>query len=98
MKSLWVGTKLQVGSHLDSRTWLISPLNLGSKINILWDSLEMLRDLLVLRANYVTGRWQVVRGENAAVNGGSVGNGHVTDAANKSDGNLRRRAVKASQK
>ncbi|KAG8685094.1 dolichyl-phosphate beta-glucosyltransferase, partial [Ceratobasidium sp. 423] len=70
----------------------------GSKINILWDSLEMLRDLLVLRANYVTGRWRVVRVEKAEVNGSSVGNGHVTSALGTSDVNLRRRAVDASQK
>ncbi|KDN33818.1 hypothetical protein RSAG8_13091, partial [Rhizoctonia solani AG-8 WAC10335] len=68
----------------------------GSKINIIWDTLEMLRDLLVLRANYVTGRWKVVRVEKDEVDSGSVGNGHVT-SANKS-GNLRRRAVDGSQK
>ncbi|CAE6452225.1 unnamed protein product [Rhizoctonia solani] len=64
----------------------------GSKINILWDSIEMLRDLLVLRANYVTGRWKVVRVEKAEVNG-SVGNGHVTSATSKPDSNIRRRAT-----
>ncbi|CAE7145636.1 unnamed protein product [Rhizoctonia solani] len=67
----------------------------GSKINILWDSLEMLRDLLVLRANYVTGRWRVARADEAEIDS-PVGNGHVT-SANKS-GNLRRRAVDASKK
>ncbi|QRW17442.1 glycosyltransferase family 2 protein [Rhizoctonia solani] len=69
----------------------------GSKINILWDTLEMLRDLLVLRANYVTGRWKVVRVDNAQTNG-SAGNGHVTDLENKSAANLRRRVVDATQK
>ncbi|EUC56006.1 dolichyl-phosphate beta-glucosyltransferase [Rhizoctonia solani AG-3 Rhs1AP] len=59
----------------------------GSKINIIWDSLEMLRDLLVLRANYVTGRWKVVGVEKAEEDG----NGHVSSAVNAS-GNLRRRA------
>ncbi|KAJ1307105.1 hypothetical protein OPQ81_001223 [Rhizoctonia solani] len=70
----------------------------GSKINILWDSLEMLRDLLVLRANYVTGRWQVAHPETAKVNDTTRENGHVTTAVNKPDANLRRRAVDASQK
>ncbi|CAE6533991.1 unnamed protein product [Rhizoctonia solani] len=70
----------------------------GSKINILWDSLEMLRDLLVLRANYVTGRWKVARVEKAKAEGGSVGNGHVTTALSKSDTNLRRRVADAPQK
>ncbi|KAF8676954.1 Glycosyl transferase family 2 [Rhizoctonia solani] len=69
----------------------------GSKINILWDTLEMLRDLLVLRANYVTGRWKVVRVHNAQANE-SAGNGHVTDLENKSAANLRRRVVDATQK
>lgn len=30
----------------------------GSKIRLLNDSVGMLRDLLVLRANYATGRWR----------------------------------------
>ena len=29
----------------------------GSKLNVLTDSLQMLRDLLILRANLVFGRW-----------------------------------------
>ena len=29
----------------------------GSKLNVFMDSLQMLRDLLVLRANQLTGRW-----------------------------------------
>lgn len=31
----------------------------GSKLNVVKDSLQMLRDLLVLRANHLTGRWKV---------------------------------------
>lgn len=31
----------------------------GSKINLVSDSIAMLRDLVVLRANYATGRWEV---------------------------------------
>lgn len=31
----------------------------GSKLNVVKDSLQMLRDLLVLRANQLTGRWKV---------------------------------------
>ncbi|KAH7922609.1 glycosyltransferase family 2 protein [Leucogyrophana mollusca] len=31
----------------------------GSKLNVVKDSLQMLRDLLVLRANQMTGRWKV---------------------------------------
>ncbi|CAE6435812.1 unnamed protein product [Rhizoctonia solani] len=69
----------------------------GSKINILWDTLEMLRDLLVLRANYVTGRWKVVRVEKAEAKG-SVGNCHVTNVTTGSDAKLRRRVVDATQK
>ena len=30
----------------------------GSKLNVFMDSLQMLRDLLVLRANQLTGRWE----------------------------------------
>lgn len=29
----------------------------GSKLNVVTASLEMLRDLLILRANHVLGRW-----------------------------------------
>jgi dolichyl-phosphate beta-glucosyltransferase len=36
----------------------------GSKLNVVWDSLQMLRDLLVMRGNQLTGRW-VVRREKA---------------------------------
>jgi len=32
----------------------------GSKLNVLRDSLQMLRDLLILRANYLLGRWKIV--------------------------------------
>ncbi|KII85997.1 glycosyltransferase family 2 protein [Plicaturopsis crispa FD-325 SS-3] len=31
----------------------------GSKLNVFTDSLQMLRDLLVLRANHLTGRWKI---------------------------------------
>jgi dolichyl-phosphate beta-glucosyltransferase len=31
----------------------------GSKINVGWDGIGMARDLLVLRGNLLTGRWQV---------------------------------------
>jgi len=31
----------------------------GSKINLVTDSIEMLRDLLILRANYTIGRWSI---------------------------------------
>jgi dolichyl-phosphate beta-glucosyltransferase len=31
----------------------------GSKISLVWDSAEMLKDLCVLRANYAIGRWKV---------------------------------------
>ena len=31
----------------------------GSKLNVMTDSLQMLRDLLVLRANHLLGRWTV---------------------------------------
>ncbi|CCL99498.1 uncharacterized protein FIBRA_01516 [Fibroporia radiculosa] len=31
----------------------------GSKLNVMTDSLQMLRDLLVLRANHVLGRWKI---------------------------------------
>ncbi|KZT07174.1 glycosyltransferase family 2 protein [Laetiporus sulphureus 93-53] len=31
----------------------------GSKLNVMTDSLQMLRDLLVLRANHLLGRWKV---------------------------------------
>jgi dolichyl-phosphate beta-glucosyltransferase len=30
----------------------------GSKLNVMTDSLQMLRDLLVLRVNHLFGRWQ----------------------------------------
>ncbi|KAG8717025.1 dolichyl-phosphate beta-glucosyltransferase [Ceratobasidium sp. 395] len=55
----------------------------GSKINIIWDSAEMLRDLLVLRANYIFGRWKVARVETPAttepkIDGTSVEISHVT--------------------
>ncbi|KAI0782811.1 Alg5-prov protein [Abortiporus biennis] len=33
----------------------------GSKLNVMVDSLQMLRDLLILRANMVTGRWKIPR-------------------------------------
>jgi dolichyl-phosphate beta-glucosyltransferase len=32
----------------------------GSKIHLIMDSIGMLRDLLIMRANYATGRWSVV--------------------------------------
>lgn len=31
----------------------------GSKLNVVTDSLQMLRDLLILRANHLLGRWKV---------------------------------------
>lgn len=31
----------------------------GSKLNVVWDSLQMLRDLLVMRGNMMVGRWEV---------------------------------------
>jgi dolichyl-phosphate beta-glucosyltransferase len=31
----------------------------GSKLNVVWDSLQMLRDLLVMRGNMITRRWGV---------------------------------------
>lgn len=31
----------------------------GSKINLMSDSLSMLKDLIILRANYTIGRWTV---------------------------------------
>ena len=31
----------------------------GSKLNVITDSLQMLRDLLVLRLNHVLGRWRI---------------------------------------
>jgi len=31
----------------------------GSKLNVVKDSLQMLKDLLVLRANQLTGRWKI---------------------------------------
>lgn len=31
----------------------------GSKINLVMDSIGMLRDLIVLRANYAIGRWKI---------------------------------------
>jgi dolichyl-phosphate beta-glucosyltransferase len=30
----------------------------GSKLNVVTDSLQMLRDLVVLRVNYLLGRWR----------------------------------------
>jgi len=33
----------------------------GSKIRLLWDSVGMLKDLVVIRANYALGRWKPVR-------------------------------------
>jgi dolichyl-phosphate beta-glucosyltransferase len=33
----------------------------GSKINLVTDSIGMLRDLIVLRANYAIGRWTIRR-------------------------------------
>jgi dolichyl-phosphate beta-glucosyltransferase len=30
----------------------------GSKLNVVTDSLQMLRDLLILRANHLLGRWE----------------------------------------
>ncbi|EGN96922.1 glycosyltransferase family 2 protein [Serpula lacrymans var. lacrymans S7.3] len=36
----------------------------GSKLNVVKDSLQMLRDLLVLRANILLGRWKVVPLQN----------------------------------
>jgi dolichyl-phosphate beta-glucosyltransferase len=33
----------------------------GSKINLISDSLSMLKDLIILRANYTFGRWAVRR-------------------------------------
>lgn len=31
----------------------------GSKLSVVWDSLQMLRDLFVLRGNQITGRWKI---------------------------------------
>lgn len=33
----------------------------GSKVNLARDSVGMLRDLILLRANYAIGRWQINR-------------------------------------
>jgi len=38
----------------------------GSKLNVLKDSLQMLRDLLILRGNHVFGRWKVVTRKSKA--------------------------------
>jgi dolichyl-phosphate beta-glucosyltransferase len=35
----------------------------GSKINLVMDSIGMLRDLIVLRANYAIGRWKIQQRE-----------------------------------
>ncbi|QRV74460.1 glycosyltransferase family 2 protein [Ceratobasidium sp. AG-Ba] len=51
----------------------------GSKINIIWDSAEMLKDLLVLRANYIFGRWTVSRIDTSMqAQPTEAGNGHLT--------------------
>ena len=39
----------------------------GSKLNVVWDSLQMLRDLLVMRGNMLVGRWDVKEEEAAIV-------------------------------
>lgn len=35
----------------------------GSKLNVIWDSVGMARDLLVLRGNWALGRWGVSKRE-----------------------------------
>ncbi|KAG8678975.1 dolichyl-phosphate beta-glucosyltransferase, partial [Ceratobasidium sp. 394] len=66
----------------------------GSKINIIWDSAEMLRDLLVLRANYAFGRWKIAHIEAPAdINETTVGNGHVTPPQKVLDNSKPRRRV-----
>jgi len=30
----------------------------GSKLDVVWDSIRMARDLLVIRGNHLTGRWK----------------------------------------
>ncbi|KAG8679726.1 dolichyl-phosphate beta-glucosyltransferase [Ceratobasidium sp. 394] len=70
----------------------------GSKINIIWDSAEMLRDLLVLRANYAFGRWKIAHVEALAepktkISETTVGNGHVTPPQKVLDSSKPRRRV-----
>ena len=43
----------------------------GSKLSVFADSLQMLRDLLILRANLLLGRWTVPRTASPAMNGQS---------------------------
>jgi len=38
----------------------------GSKLNVMTDSLQMLRDLLILRANQLLGRWEIGQGREKA--------------------------------
>ncbi|KAH9951066.1 glycosyltransferase family 2 protein [Amylocystis lapponica] len=48
----------------------------GSKLNVFTDSLQMLRDLLILRANHLLGRWAVAppppAANGVATNGGAL--------------------------
>ncbi|KAG9104390.1 dolichyl-phosphate beta-glucosyltransferase [Ceratobasidium sp. 370] len=71
----------------------------GSKINIIWDSAEMLRDLLVLRANYTFGRWKIARigvstEPEVKASGTTVGNGHVTPPKISQNSTPRRRVTR----
>ena len=43
----------------------------GSKLHVFADSLQMLRDLLILRANILLGRWKVPAPETATKGSGS---------------------------
>ena len=43
----------------------------GSKLHVFADSLQMLRDLLILRANLLLGRWTVPRTASTVVDGQS---------------------------
>lgn len=52
----------------------------GSKLNVMIDSLGMLRDLLVLRGNMIFGRW-----------GGKVGKGSTTATATGGGGGKKKR-------
>jgi len=70
----------------------------GSKISIIWDSAEMLRDLLVLRANYTFGRWKVAPIEapgepEAKITAATMGNSHVTPPQKVLEGSKPRRRV-----
>lgn len=58
----------------------------------------MLRDLLVLRANYVFGRWKVVQVDDTSTDS-DVRNEHVTSKSSAvKDSKPRRRTANGSQK